>query len=78
MKGSSTLIASLFAASSLALSSSASATAPAITSTPSADRVKSMEKRSFAPKFDGLRFIETLVTAHRDGSGSFESEFVLL
>ncbi|XP_042025883.1 uncharacterized protein LOC121772740 [Salvia splendens] len=64
MKASSTLVASLIAASSLALSSSVSAAspAPAITTT---DREKSMDKGSYAPKFDGLRFIESLVTAHR-------------
>ncbi|KAH6774006.1 hypothetical protein C2S52_003059 [Perilla frutescens var. hirtella] len=67
MKATCTLIASVVAASSVALSSSASAGA-AVTSYPSADRVKSMnsgEKGRFAPKFDGLRFIETLITAHR-------------
>ncbi|CDP12248.1 unnamed protein product [Coffea canephora] len=28
-------------------------------------RKASLEKENFAPRFDGLRFIETLVTAHR-------------
>ncbi|KAI3707159.1 hypothetical protein L6452_25426 [Arctium lappa] len=60
----STVVASLLAASTAALSTSHS--------NPNAQELRgrrieesSLEKEKFAPRFDGLRFIETLVTAHR-------------
>ncbi|KAL6556971.1 hypothetical protein OROHE_006847 [Orobanche hederae] len=59
MKGTCVLVALVVAASTVALSSSA-------------DKGKSVNaggasegKKKQAPRFDGLRFIETLVTAHR-------------
>ncbi|CAM8881957.1 hypothetical protein QQ045_020157 [Rhodiola kirilowii] len=79
MKGSScSFVASVFAASTTALAS-ASPAASDVTFTPccceglhSGSSVKSPDTKSgtatkdkFAPRFDGLRFIETLVTAHR-------------
>uniref|UniRef100_A0A2P2QRC0 Uncharacterized protein n=1 Tax=Rhizophora mucronata TaxID=61149 RepID=A0A2P2QRC0_RHIMU len=79
MKGSCTLVTYVLAASTVALSSS-SPTAAAdgdVAFYPcSSDeggspnpntktRVSSSDEKNFAPRFDGLRFIETLVTAHR-------------
>ncbi|KAJ0106128.1 hypothetical protein Patl1_17390 [Pistacia atlantica] len=72
MKGPSTLVASVVAASTMALTSSSSAregdmskgfSSSERNSPPSS--CTSSEKEKFAPRFDGLRFIETLVTAHR-------------
>ncbi|CAK7357459.1 unnamed protein product [Dovyalis caffra] len=64
MKGSCTLVASVVAASTVALSSSTpSSSSPVVEDS---SRSSSMEKNSgsnqekFAPRFDGLRFIETL------------------
>ncbi|XP_062146922.1 uncharacterized protein LOC133854686 [Alnus glutinosa] len=82
MKGSCTLVASVLAASTVALGSSSSAGDPDPSPHPrstegfsssSSSSVKncaphshgSSNKEKFAPRFDGLRFIETLVTAHR-------------
>ncbi|GLT64641.1 hypothetical protein SLA2020_371210 [Shorea laevis] len=67
MKGSGPLVASMLAASTVALTSSSS---PQANSSPvkkggSKSCTASSEKEKFAPRFDGLRFIETLVTAHR-------------
>ncbi|XP_028084678.1 uncharacterized protein LOC114285795 [Camellia sinensis] len=67
--------ASMAAASATAISSSPSSSTPstysksqssreeAVSSKHSGNYVASADK--FAPRFDGLRFIETLVTAHR-------------
>ncbi|KAL3499114.1 hypothetical protein ACH5RR_041846 [Cinchona calisaya] len=68
MKGTCVLLASILAAS----------TTVALSSTPCSDqefahalaekrRTKNLGRRDnkFAPRFDGLRFIETLITAHR-------------
>ncbi|KAK6122526.1 hypothetical protein DH2020_043731 [Rehmannia glutinosa] len=70
MKGTWTLIASVAAASTVSLASFSSTSRDRISC--SCLKVKSMnsragslEKGKFSPKFDGLRFIETLVTAHR-------------
>ncbi|KAG2680641.1 hypothetical protein I3843_11G108800 [Carya illinoinensis] len=84
MKGSCTLVASMLAASTVALRSSSSSGDPdptfvypssneGLSSSSSAFSGKqrapnshlSSNKEQFAPRFDGLRFIETLVTAHR-------------
>ncbi|KAF8379810.1 hypothetical protein HHK36_029259 [Tetracentron sinense] len=75
MKGSGTLVASVLAASTVALTSSGErdvAFHPCSnedSSSSGKDAVsssrRSSEKGKFAPRFDGLRFIETLVTAHR-------------
>ncbi|KAI7980414.1 hypothetical protein LOK49_Contig152G00008 [Camellia lanceoleosa] len=88
MKGSCTLVASMLAASTVALtSSSSSSTSPdrdlsfnpcfievysSSSSSSFSDKggvsdshLSSSGKDKFAPRFDGLRFIETLVTAHR-------------
>ena len=69
MKGACTLIAVAVAASTAALSSTSGDTAftpnqYAVQGKSVNSRVAS-EKGKVAPKFDGLRFIETLVTAHR-------------
>ncbi|KAL5764348.1 hypothetical protein ACOSP7_016705 [Xanthoceras sorbifolium] len=71
MRGSGALVAATMVAAS---------TAAALTSSSSANinqgfsssgknvrpsKCTSSEKEKFAPRFDGLRFIETLVTAHR-------------
>ncbi|GMP71699.1 hypothetical protein CsSME_00030003 [Camellia sinensis var. sinensis] len=56
--------ASMAAASATAISSSPSSSPPSTSSTKHRDNyVASADK--FAPRFDGLRFIEPLVTAHR-------------
>nr|XP_011470911.1 PREDICTED: uncharacterized protein LOC101298673 [Fragaria vesca subsp. vesca] len=66
MKGSGTLVASMVAASTMALSStSSSPSAPGYTSAGGKNGGQSSTKEKFEPRFDGLRFIETLVTAHR-------------
>ncbi|GMY30661.1 hypothetical protein FCV25MIE_25903 [Fagus crenata] len=79
MKGSCTLVASVLAASTVALSSSSSAGdrdpsfhpfsnegfSSASSKSCAPNSHGSTEKEKFAPRFDGLRFIETLVTAHR-------------
>ncbi|XP_024023823.1 uncharacterized protein LOC21398474 [Morus notabilis] len=79
MKGSGTLVASVLAASTVALGSSSSSAAgdrdvplypSSIVGFDSSSGRKgqtktSSDKEKFAPRFDGLRFIETLVTAHR-------------
>ncbi|KAJ7015130.1 hypothetical protein NC653_004437 [Populus alba x Populus x berolinensis] len=68
MKGSCTLVASVLTVSTVALSSSAPPSSHVVEGS---SRSSSMEKsggsnkEKFAPRFDGLRFIETLVTAHR-------------
>uniref|UniRef100_A0A7N0T735 Secreted protein n=1 Tax=Kalanchoe fedtschenkoi TaxID=63787 RepID=A0A7N0T735_KALFE len=74
------LVASVFAASTAALASSSSTHGDAsftpcccegshLTSSrgsaKSAETNSAAAKDKFAPRFDGLRFIETLVTAHR-------------
>lgn len=72
MKGSRALVASVLTASTVALSSSstsASSSSPMVSE--GSSRSLSMEKNGgfkkeeFEPRFEGLRFIETLVTAHR-------------
>ncbi|KAJ9173805.1 hypothetical protein P3X46_016906 [Hevea brasiliensis] len=78
MKGTCTLVASVLAASTVALSSSSTADRDVAfypssnegsTSTMgkrvSLNAYETSDKGKFAPRFDGLRFIETLVTAHR-------------
>ncbi|KAK9275010.1 hypothetical protein L1049_022268 [Liquidambar formosana] len=76
MKGSCTLVASVLAASTVALTSPGDRD---VASNPCANEESSSavgkssanssrmssDKEKFAPRFDGLRFIETLVTAHR-------------
>ncbi|KAL5998881.1 hypothetical protein ACLOJK_009829 [Asimina triloba] len=74
MKKSGAFIASMAAASATAISSSSSSSdlshgskmqpSPKETAASREDRSASSTEK-FAPKFDGLRFIETLVTAHR-------------
>ncbi|GFP84395.1 hypothetical protein PHJA_000583300 [Phtheirospermum japonicum] len=59
MKGTCALVASAVAASTVALTSSAYK-GESVNS-----RGTSAGKDKYAPRFDGLRFIETLVTAHR-------------
>ncbi|KAK4742408.1 hypothetical protein SAY87_000409 [Trapa incisa] len=77
MKGSCTLLASVLTASTAALTSSGPASpadpscAPHHCSKQSSqsnvkiDSRSLSEEKKFAPRFDGLKFIETLVTAHR-------------
>ncbi|XWS61497.1 hypothetical protein CRYUN_Cryun07bG0130800 [Craigia yunnanensis] len=75
MKGSGPLVASLLAASMVAFTSSSSAGLPDVSFSPTssnlgakngaASNCTASEKQKFAPRFDGLRFIETLITAHR-------------
>ncbi|GMN31240.1 hypothetical protein TIFTF001_003164 [Ficus carica] len=77
MKGSGTLVASVLAASTVALRSSAGAGDRDVPFYPPSNKgcasslarkgqpETSSGKEKFAPRFDGLRFIETLVTAHR-------------
>ncbi|KAG2325134.1 hypothetical protein Bca52824_007862 [Brassica carinata] len=60
MKISSGVFASVIAFSTAAISSSSSAVPPV---SPKGWESRKMEKME--PRFDGLRFIETLVTAHR-------------
>ncbi|KAF9673094.1 hypothetical protein SADUNF_Sadunf11G0113000 [Salix dunnii] len=69
MKGLCALVASVLTASAVAMSSSASSSSPMVSK--GSSRSLSMEKNGgsnkekFTPRLDGLRFIETLVTAHR-------------
>ncbi|PON73499.1 hypothetical protein PanWU01x14_056810 [Parasponia andersonii] len=76
MKGSGTLVASVLAASTVALGSSSgdrdvsfySSSNEGVSSSSGSKKVPNTttsDKEKFAPRFDGLRFIETLVTAHR-------------
>ncbi|CAE6202153.1 unnamed protein product [Arabidopsis lyrata] len=62
MKISSGVVASVIAVSTAALSSSS--TLPPISPKVWESR-KTNGSENFEPRFDGLRFIETLVTAHR-------------
>ena len=79
MKGSGPLVATVLAASTVALTSSSSAVHHDVNFSPissnegynstakngASRNCTASEKEKFAPRFDGLRFIETLVTAHR-------------
>ncbi|KAK8489101.1 hypothetical protein V6N13_046829 [Hibiscus sabdariffa] len=77
MKGSGPLVASVLAASTVALTSSSSSSTGVqhVTFSPISSHQESgsgasrkctaSEREKFAPRFDGLKFIETLVTAHR-------------
>ncbi|GAV75111.1 hypothetical protein CFOL_v3_18590 [Cephalotus follicularis] len=72
MKGSCTLVASVLAASTVAMTSSSSNGDLDVAYHPCCNQGMSVksgglesEKEKFAPRFDGLRFIETLVTGHR-------------
>ncbi|KAL6005759.1 hypothetical protein ACLOJK_032022 [Asimina triloba] len=76
MKVSGALLASIIAASSFAFSASIDQRQISVLSSSQHERSGSSSGRSaagsasrdqekFAPRFDGLRFIETLVTAHR-------------
>ncbi|KAK6162231.1 hypothetical protein DH2020_002072 [Rehmannia glutinosa] len=62
MKGTCALVASVVAASTVAVTSSTSCADKGKSVNP---RGPSAGKEKYAPRFDGLRFIETLVTAHR-------------
>ncbi|KAK9079799.1 hypothetical protein SSX86_001472 [Deinandra increscens subsp. villosa] len=63
---SSAIAASILAASTAALSSSSHSNSSTIQELGGRKVGKiSLEKEKFAPRFDGLKFIETLVTAHR-------------
>ncbi|XP_024014563.1 uncharacterized protein LOC18022498 [Eutrema salsugineum] len=62
MKISSGLVGSIIAVSTAALSSSS--TLPPVSPKGWESR-KTIGSEKFEPRFDGLRFIETLVTAHR-------------
>ncbi|KAK9049754.1 hypothetical protein SSX86_031278 [Deinandra increscens subsp. villosa] len=63
---SSAILASVLAASTAALSSSSHPNSSTIQELGGRKVGKiSLEKEKFAPRFDGLKFIETLVTAHR-------------
>ncbi|MBA0689819.1 hypothetical protein Goshw_010973 [Gossypium schwendimanii] len=75
MKGSGPLVATVLVASTVALTSSSSAGVQHVSFSPTSSSQESQnsasrnrtasEREKFAPRFDGLRFIETLVTAHR-------------
>ncbi|KAE8698154.1 hypothetical protein F3Y22_tig00110602pilonHSYRG00252 [Hibiscus syriacus] len=75
MKGSGPLVAALLAASIAALSSFSSAgihnasfpltSSDQGTMNGALSSLTVLEREKFAPRFDGLRFIETLITAHR-------------
>ncbi|CAN1231231.1 hypothetical protein LINPERPRIM_LOCUS3397 [Linum perenne] len=69
MKGSSLFAASVVAAASAtAVSASSSSSSSSLTSIFQDDQQQirpTPAAEKFAPRFDGLRFIETLVTAHR-------------
>ncbi|KAL8130045.1 hypothetical protein V2J09_019200 [Rumex salicifolius] len=72
MKKSELLAASVLAASATAVGTTTTTTTTfTATAKPPHQEVKSSKEREdsakekFAPRFDGLRFIETLVTAHR-------------
>ncbi|XP_022737581.1 uncharacterized protein LOC111290507 [Durio zibethinus] len=75
MKGSGPLVASVLAASTVAFTSSSYVGTQDVSVCASSSnqgakngasrKCTASEKEKFAPRFDGLRFIETLVTAHR-------------
>ncbi|CAN1231227.1 hypothetical protein LINPERPRIM_LOCUS3397 [Linum perenne] len=67
MKGSSLFAASVVAAASAtAVSASSSSSSSSLTSSRLPRKIRpTPAAEKFAPRFDGLRFIETLVTAHR-------------
>ncbi|KAK8658308.1 hypothetical protein V6N13_036516 [Hibiscus sabdariffa] len=77
MKGSGPLVATVLVASTVALTSSSSPGVQHVSFSPTSSSQGSQngdggsrsctasESEKFAPRFDGLRFIETLVTAHR-------------
>ncbi|XVF10284.1 hypothetical protein REPUB_Repub07fG0169500 [Reevesia pubescens] len=76
MKGSGPLVATVLVASAVALSSSSSSAGVYdVSFSPSTSNLgarngasrncTASENEKFAPRFDGLRFIETLITAHR-------------
>ncbi|KAE8658591.1 hypothetical protein F3Y22_tig00116971pilonHSYRG00871 [Hibiscus syriacus] len=75
MKGSGPLVATVLAASTMALSSSCytgthNASFPPTSSNQgtgngASSSLTTSGPEKFAPRFDGLRFIETLITAHR-------------
>ncbi|KAH1089769.1 hypothetical protein J1N35_017026 [Gossypium stocksii] len=75
MKGSTHLVATLLAASTVALSSSSSSGIHNVSFPPTSSNqgtrngvsrnLTATERENFTPRFDGLRFIETLITAHR-------------
>ncbi|XP_021284159.1 uncharacterized protein LOC110416479 [Herrania umbratica] len=79
MKGSGPFVATVLAASTVALTSSSSSGLNDVCFSPTSSdqgynstlkkgtsrNCTASEKEKFAPRFDGLRFIETLVTAHR-------------
>ncbi|XP_039046639.1 uncharacterized protein LOC120186874 [Hibiscus syriacus] len=75
MKGSGPLVATVIAASTVTLTSSSSTGVPHVSFSPISSNKESpngasrkctaSEREKFAPRFDGLKFIETLVTAHR-------------
>ncbi|CAN6578770.1 hypothetical protein ACFX13_039221 [Malus domestica] len=68
MKGSGSLVASVVAVSTVALTTSSpsnqGSSSPA-TKNGGQNSNSASDKDKFEPRFDGLRFIETLVTAHR-------------
>ncbi|KAF5797756.1 hypothetical protein HanXRQr2_Chr07g0284451 [Helianthus annuus] len=64
---SSAVAASVLAASTAALSSSHPSSSVQELRGVKGGEMK-VEKEKFAPRFDGLKFIETLVTAHRNNS----------
>ncbi|KAK8585989.1 hypothetical protein V6N13_130515 [Hibiscus sabdariffa] len=79
MKGSGPFVTTALAASTVALSSSSSLGVQHVSFSPTSSSQGSQkgdggsrsctgtssESENFAPRFDGLRFIETLVTTHR-------------
>lgn len=68
MKASGTLVASVVAASTMALTTSSSSNqrvSSALVKNGAQNCQTASDKEKFEPRFDGLRFIETLVTAHR-------------
>ncbi|XVE64580.1 hypothetical protein DITRI_Ditri07aG0111900 [Diplodiscus trichospermus] len=74
MKGTGSLVATVLTASAVALTSSSTAGIHDVSLSPTSNQgaktgasrsCAGSEQEKFAPRFDGLRFIETLVTAHR-------------
>ncbi|KAM1159456.1 hypothetical protein ACFX19_033195 [Malus domestica] len=68
MKGSSSLVASVVAVSTVALmksSPSNQGSSSLAMKNGEQNSNSTSDKEKFKPRFDGLRFIETLVTAHR-------------
>ncbi|GMI96277.1 hypothetical protein like AT5G42110 [Hibiscus trionum] len=69
MKGSGPLFATVLAASTVAFSSSSSVIPPTSSNqgaiNGASSSLTSSGREKFAPRFDGLRCIETLITAHR-------------